>query len=81
MSLAATQMPDREFVFIVFSHGDLLPISACATEELAEKYAEALGKLPSNHPLHTKNACVDKVPLNRELPEPLRDPISQAWYG
>lgn len=66
-------------VYVVFSYGDPMPITVCATSDLAEQYAAALARLPEDHPLHTKDAVVDEVPLNRELPEPLRNPEEQTW--
>jgi hypothetical protein len=69
----------RVNVYVVFSYGDPMPITSCETSELAEQYAEALGRLPQNHPLYTPNACVDELPLIAELPEPLRDPERQEW--
>ena len=68
-------------VYVVFSYGDPMPMCACATGELAESYAAALARLPKNHPLYTESACVDELPLNTELPEPLRDPEAQVWNG
>lgn len=69
-----------EKVYVVFSYGDPMPFAACATSELAEAYADAIGRLPVGHPLRTENAIVDELPLNRELPDPLRDPEAQAWH-
>lgn len=70
---------DSEKVYVVFSYGDPMPFAACATRELAEAYADAIGQLPKSHPLHTADALVDELPLNRELPVPLRDPEAEVW--
>jgi hypothetical protein len=68
-------------IYVVFSYSDPMPFAACVTSQLAEQYADALGRLPSNHPLYTSNAVVDELPLNKELPEPLRNPERQVWRG
>lgn len=72
---ADSNPPDR--VYVVFSYGDPCPIAACATSDMAEQYAEALGQLPVGHPLRTIDALVDVLPLNHRLPEPLRDAENQ----
>ena len=69
-----------EKIYVVFSYGDPMPMAACATSEVAEAYAAALGRLPNNHPLYTELAQVDELPLNSELPEPLRNPEAQVWH-
>ncbi len=61
----------RDKVYVVFSYGDPMPITACATVELAEQYADALALLPADHPLYTEDGIVDELPLNTELPAPL----------
>ena len=58
-------------VWVVFSYGDPMPITACSTPEVAKHYAAALALLPDGHPLHTVDAQVDELPLNHELPWPL----------
>lgn len=66
-------------MFVVFSYGDPMPITACKWPHLAEAYAAALGRLPKHHPLYTENAVVDELPLLSELPLPLREPENQEW--
>ncbi len=60
-------------VYVVFSYGDPMPITTCADSETAEHYAAALGMLPPDHPLYTRDAQVDEVPLNWTLPAPLAE--------
>lgn len=69
----------KRSVFVVFSYGDPMPITSCETPELAEQYADSLGRLPKHHPLYTENACIDELPLLSELPPPLLDPENQEW--
>lgn len=68
-----------EKIFVVFSYGDPMPITSCRTAELADQYADALKRLPEDHPLYTPDAIVDELPLLAELPTPLLNPEAQVW--
>ena len=64
-------------IFVVFSYGDPMPITACTTPELASAYAEALSRLPEGHALRTLDAQIDELPLLDAMPAPLLDPEHQ----